>query len=215
VLFGHGSFDGRQAAFNLPGPDLTAADYARLLGALKSQRIVFVNTSSASGAFLAPLAGPGRTIVTATKTGGERNETRFPAFFVEALTSDAADRNRDGRVSIQEAFDYASAKVKESYEKQGLLMTEHAALEDGSGGALAATLGLSSDRGRAASEVAGIDDPQVRALVEERQRIEQQVAALKLRKDRMEPAQYDAELETLLTSLALKTRAIKELEGRK
>ena len=31
LLLGHGSFDGRGAAFNLPGPDLMAADYAKLL----------------------------------------------------------------------------------------------------------------------------------------------------------------------------------------
>ena len=31
VLIGHGSFDGKTAAFNLPGPDLTAEEYDGLL----------------------------------------------------------------------------------------------------------------------------------------------------------------------------------------
>jgi len=75
LLIGHGSFDGSVAAFNLMGPDLTADDYARQLSKFSSQRVVFVNTASASGAFLKPLAAPGRVIVAATKTGGERNET--------------------------------------------------------------------------------------------------------------------------------------------
>ena len=74
---GLGSFDGRTAAFNLPGPDLTAEEYKPLLEKLRLQRVVFVNTASSSGAFLSVLAGPGRTIVTATKTGGERNETEL------------------------------------------------------------------------------------------------------------------------------------------
>ena len=103
----------RIGAFNLPGPDLTAADYAKLLDRLTAQRIVFVNTASSSGAFVQPLAGPGRTIVTATKTGGERNETRFPELFRRGLrrtrrpTAIATAASRS-----LEAFDYARTKVK-------------------------------------------------------------------------------------------------------
>ena len=73
------------------------------------------------GAFVS-LAGPGRIIVTATKTGGERNETRFPAFFVEAFGDEAADRDRNGRVSALEAFDYAP-RVVASYEQGGHILT--------------------------------------------------------------------------------------------
>ena len=86
-----------------------------------------MNTASSSGAFLQPLAGPARTIVTATKTGGERNETRFAEFFVQALDAEEADRDRNGRVSVLEAFDFAAAKVKAAYEKEGHILTEHAA----------------------------------------------------------------------------------------
>src|SRR5436190_21033608 len=74
LLIGHGAFDGAVATFNIPGPDLTAADYAKLLSKFPSQKIVFVNTATSSGAFLQPLAGPNRVIITSTKTGGERNE---------------------------------------------------------------------------------------------------------------------------------------------
>jgi hypothetical protein len=212
VLLGHGSFDGRQATFNLPGPDLTAADYAKLLEKFGSQKVVFVNTSSSSGGFLSALAGPGRTIVTATKTGGERNETLFPEFFVEALTGDAADKNRDGRVSVLEAFEYAKAKVTQTYQQKGLVLTEHAALEDGSDGAFAATLFLESQRARAAAIGAATTDPALRALLEDRQALEDRIAELKLRKGKMEAAQYDQELERLVTELALKTRAIQAMK---
>ena len=82
--------------------------------------IVFVNTASSSGEFLKGLAGPGRTIVTATRTGGERNETRFPGFFVEAFTGDGADRDRNGRISVQEAFEYARTKVQQTFEQEGI-----------------------------------------------------------------------------------------------
>src|SRR5262249_26294234 len=146
VLFGHGSFDGRKATFNLPGPDLSAEEYAKFLERFRTQRLVFVDTTSASGAFLQPRAGPGRTIVTATKTGSERNETEFPQYFVEAFTTEAADKNRDGRISVMEAFDYARTKVTQAYQQKGLILTEHAAIDDGEEGRLAANSFLQSSR---------------------------------------------------------------------
>jgi hypothetical protein len=207
LLIGHGSFDGRQAAFNLPGPDLTPADFARLLGKFASQRVAFVNTASSSGAFLPVVAGPGRVVVTATKTGGERNETRFPEYFVGAFNDDTADRDRNGRVSIAEAFDYAKAHVTKTFEQQGLLLSEHATLDDGANGSLAAGLFLAPAQGALKVDT---NDPAIRALVEERDAIERQIAALRLLKPSMDAAHYDAQMEKLLTELALKTKAIRD-----
>jgi hypothetical protein len=207
LLIGHGSFDGRQAAFNLPGPDLTPADFARLLGKFASQRVAFVNTASSSGAFLPVVAGPGRVVVTATKTGGERNETRFPEYFVGAFNDETADRDRNGRVSIAEAFDYAKVHVTKTFEQQGLLLSEHATLDDGVNGSLAAGLFLAP--AQAALKV-DTNDPAIRALVEERDAIERQIAALRLMKPSMEAAQYDAQMEKLLTELAVRTKAIRD-----
>jgi hypothetical protein len=213
ILFGHGSFDGREAAFNLPGPDLTATEYGKLLGTLPSGRIVFVNTASSSGAFVKTLAGPGRTIVTATRSGGERNEPRFPAYFVEAFTGEGADRNRDGRIGVDEAFEFARAKVQQFFDQQGFVPSEHATLDDGGSGA-AATLFLDSDRARAAA-IARVADPALRAALEEKQALEDQIAGLRLRKGSMPADQYEQELEKLLTALAVKTRAIRQLEDKK
>ena len=213
VLIGHGSYDGRQAAFNLPGPDLSVPDYARLLEKIRSTRLVFVNTASSSGEFVKGLAGPGRTIVTATRTGGERNEPRFPSFFIEALTGDGADRDRNGRVSIQEAFDYARTKVQQAFEKEGYILSEHATLDD-SGTGVAATLFLESDKARAAA-VANVSDPALRAALEEKRNLEDQIAGLRLRKPSIPADQYDREIEKLLTELALRSRTIQQLEGKK
>ena len=214
VLIGHGSFDGRQAAFNLPGPDLTADDYAGLLAKLPAQRIVFVNTASSSGGFLAPLSGPGRVIVTATRTGGERNETRFAQYFADAFKDNAADTDRNGRVSVAEAFEYAKTKVSGVYQKGGYILTEHAAIDDGRDGKFAATLFLESERARAAA-TSRVADPELRALLDAQRVLENQVAALKLRKESMDPAEYERESERLLTELALKTRAIRERGNQK
>ena len=198
---------------SLPGPDLTADDYAALLKRFPTQKITFVNTASSSGPFVQALAGPARTIVAATRTGGERNETRFAEYFVQAFDAEEADRDRNGRVSVQEAFDFAASKVKAAYEKEGHILTEHATLDDGSQGKLAATLYLAPERSRTAA--AQNLSPELRALLEQRDALERQVNDLRLKKDSMDAAAYDTQLETLVTNLALKTRQIRELEGRK
>jgi hypothetical protein len=213
LLIGHGSFDGRTAAFNIFGPDLSAADYGLLLDRFQTQKIVFVNTASSSGEFVKALAGPARTVVTATRTGGERNETIFPEYFVEALDAEAADRDRNGRVSVQEAFDYATAKVKAAYEQKGTILTEHATLDDSNEGKLAAAQYLAPERSRTAA--AQNLDPALRALLEQRDALERQVEELRLKKDSMPADQYNQQLEKLLTDLALKTRQVREAEAKK
>jgi len=213
LLIGHGSFDGKESAFNIPGPDMTAADFGVFLDKLSSQRIIFVNTSSSSGPFVDALKKPGRTIVTATKTGGEHNEPRFAGYFIEALASDEADRDRNGRVSVGEAFDYAAARVKDAYDKEHHIQTEHAVLEDGSQGKLAATLFLTPDKAKAA--LAQTTDPAMRALLEEQAAINRDIEALRLIKDGMDPAEYDKRFEKLATDLALKTKEIRDREAQK
>jgi hypothetical protein len=214
LLIGHGSFDGSQAAFNLAGPDLTAGDYGKLLAKFASQRVVFANTASSSGAFLPAVAGPGRVIVTATKTGGERNETEFPQYFVEAFADDAADRDRNGHVSVAEAFEYAKTKVTQAFQQKGLILTEHAVLDDGGDGRLASTVFLGTGRTDAALNV-DLTDPEMRTLVEQRDALEKEIAALQLRRPSTDPGQYQAQMEKLLTDLALKTKAIRDRQARK
>ncbi|HMF94654.1 MAG TPA: hypothetical protein VKE96_10180 [Vicinamibacterales bacterium] len=214
LLIGHGSFNGQQAAFNLPGPDLTVAEWTKLLDKLPAQHVGFINTSSSSGAFLPAIAAPGRVVITATKTGGERNETQFPEFFVAAFNDPAADRDRNGHVSLAEAFEYAKAKVVQAFQQKGLLLTEHATMDDGSEGQLASSMFLGI--GRADSTlIADTSDPAVKKLVDEKDAIDRQIAALKLRKGSMPDAQYEEQMEKLLTELALKTKAIRDLQAKK
>jgi hypothetical protein len=224
VLIGHGTFDGKVAKFNLPGPDMTPADFAPLLKKLPARQVVFVNTASASAPFLAELSGPGRTIVTATRTGAERFATLFGGHFIDALTSDAADADKNRRISVLEAFTAARLGVARAYEQQGIMLTEHPLLDDsgdkegtvdpkvnGKNGRVASILSL----GTAASADPLPDDPKLRALYEERRALERRVEGLKLLKTGMEPARYAADLEKLLIELAMKSRQIKEAEGNK
>jgi hypothetical protein len=223
VLIGHGTFDGREAKFNLPGPDLTPADFEPLLKRLEPRRVVFVNTASASGPFLETLAAPGRTIVTATRSGRESFATVFGGYFADALTSDVADVDKNNRVSVLEAFEFARREVAATYERQGIILTEHALLDDAGDRKGTATPSTDPKQGRVAGllslgSLAQPDarpaDPAIRALHEERRALERRVESLRLMKDGMDPKRYAQDLEQSLTELALKTRQIREAEAK-
>ena len=229
VLFGHGSFTDA-ARINLPRRDLSAEEFADLLSVLDRQQVTFVNTASASGPFVEKLSGAGRTVMTATKTGGERNASVFGGYFVAAFGDGEgdADQNKDQRVSMLEAFIYAKARVAQVYETEGLLMTEHALLDDngdGEGsdapdplagddvdGIVARTLFFTSGVGRRA-EQAFPDDPELQALYQEQAELEARVDDLRRLRGGADPEQYQQELERLMIDLALKSRQIRELES--
>jgi hypothetical protein len=224
VLIGHGSGEGENSKISIPGPDLSAADFARLLGQFKSQQLAFIDMTSASGDMLPIVSAPNRVVITATKSGFERNESHFAQFFIDALTKDVADVDKDGRISLLEAFNYATAETKRMYESDTRLQTEHAQLDDV--GAKAGvpdpdgrtTQGLLArrfflDAGRIAS--AGSNDPQLAALYKDKFALEDQINQLRAKKKSMTPDAYDDALEDLLVQLARKAKTIRELEGRK
>jgi len=223
VLFGHGTFANKVAKFNLKGPDMTGDDFNVQLKRLRSKRVVFVDTASASGPFLETLSGPGRVVVTATRSGAEQFATLFGGPFVEAFSIEAADADRNGRVTVLDAFEYARTQVAASYQREGLMQTEHAMLDDNGDkegtmepgpqakdGQSAAVLSLGSSRPPAAPA-----NEKLRALYAERQALERRIESLKLLKSGMDPDRYTAELEKLATELALKSRQIREAEGAK
>ena len=223
VLIGHGSFDGRVAKFNVPGPDMSPADFAPLLKGLAPRRVVLVNTASASGPFIEALSAPGRTIVTATRNGAERFATLFGGFFVDAFSAEEGDADKNKRVTVLEAFDYARRQVAAAYEREGIMLTEHALLDDTGDGEGTAQPAADGNEGRLASILslgtAGSGEPppadaKLRALYEERRTLERRVESLRLLKDSMEPQRYAAELEKALTELALKSRQIRESGGK-
>ena len=129
VLLGHGTYDGDEAKFNLVGPDLAASEWAELVAAAPG-RLVFVNTTAASAPFIAALAQPGRIVITATESPVQRYATVFPEFMIRAFVDAASDLDRNGRVSVWEAFAYASAGVRRWYQERGRLATERAILDD-------------------------------------------------------------------------------------
>ncbi|HJX93129.1 MAG TPA: hypothetical protein VJ372_21725 [Pyrinomonadaceae bacterium] len=220
VLFvffiGHGSWDGKESKFNLVGPDLPATEYAAMLSALPTRRVVVINMSSASGEFSKSLSAKGRVVITATRNGQETNATHFPGFFIDALNATDADTDQDGHVSVLEAFVYANHLTAEFYTRAGRLATEHALLEDngdgvgherveGGEGLLARATYLDSLSVEEASE-----NVAVAKLLRERTRLEGEIEQLIARKGGMAETEYEGMLEKLFIELAKVNRSIRQ-----
>jgi hypothetical protein len=148
--------------------------------------------------------------------------TLFGGPFVEAFSLEAADADRNGTVSILEAFEYARKTVAASYQREGLLPTEHSLLDDNGDkeGTLEPSLEAKDGKNAAVLSLGSMHqqalpaDEKLRALYLERQALERRIDSLKLLKGGMDPDKYASELEKLATELALKTRQIREAEGK-
>ena len=203
-LIGHGSYDGQEYKFNIPGPDLTNDDLLSMLDNNAADNQLLINTSSSSGALLKELRNDSRIIISATKSEGERNAPRFGTFFVDALDNSSADINKNNYISAQEAFEYASREVKDFYESSGQLATEHPQLE----GKRAAQFNLAKiDKKQFESA-----DPVLKGLLSQRDRLDQQIQELQLRKDGMASSDYLEQLQTLILELSMLQERIDTLE---
>jgi hypothetical protein len=223
VLIGHGTTaaEGDEGKFNLVGPDLTSAEWADLLKGIPA-RIVFVNTAGGSFPFMRRLTGPGRIVLTATDSAAQQFETVFPEFFLKAFDDPSADEDKNGRVSIWEAFAYASGAVRQWFEQHGQLPTERPLLDDNGDGIgreaqgpldqkAPGTPGVDGPLARTvylAPEPAGSGDPE---LLTRRAALERQLDELRSRKALSpNPGQLDAEIERLLIEIAKLSRQLRD-----
>lgn len=217
VLIGHGTYDGKEAKFNLRGPDLTATELAAWLKPF-TRPLAVINTASASAPFIGKLAGPNRVVITATRTGNEQNFAHFGPYFSEAMGDPKSDLDQDGQTSLLEAFLSASARVKEFYKTEGRLATEHALIDDNGDG-----LGTPAEwfRGtratKKAKDGAALDgtrarqfhlvrsEAEARLTAEQRTRrdeLEQQIESWREMKLKLGEEAYYGKLEVLLLELA-------------
>jgi hypothetical protein len=217
VLIGHGTFNGKEAKLNLRGPDVSATELAEWLKPFQ-RPMAIIDTTSSSAPFLARLAAPKRVIVSATRSGNEQNYARFGKFLAEALADPKSDLDKDGQISLLESFLSASHRTAEFYKTEGRLATEHAILDDNGDG-----LGTPADwfrgvlavkRTRDGAALDGVRAHQfhlVRSAAEQqlspevrarRDQLEQQISALRERKEKLNEEKYFQELEKLLLELA-------------
>ncbi len=216
-FIGHGSFDGTEYKFNTMGADLTAADYSDMLASMDAGRAVIVNATNSSGAAIEPLAGENRVVVTATRTGTERNDTIFYDYFLEALQDAASDEDKNERLSVWEVFRSTTLAVERFYEEQNRLATEHPQISDNG----MEKTGVDPDEMPVLARliqfnaVAAIDveDPILRTLLEERNQLESDIEALRLIEDTMSREVYESRMEELLIELALKNQEARAREA--
>ena len=217
VLIGHGTFDKKLAKFNLRGKDVEARELADWLKPC-DRPLILINAFSCSGAFLEPLQAPNRVVITATKNGAELNFSRFGKHMAAALSDMSADLDHDDQVSLLEAFLLASSKVKQFYESDARLMTEHALLEDnhdGKGVSADFFKGIRAVRSAKSGEVLDgqhahryiirSSPDAVKLTADEiatRDRIETEIELLRAKKQNMFPDEYYQELEMLMLELA-------------
>ncbi len=229
-LVGHGNHDGERYRLHIKGPDITDQDLAGLLAALGERRVFLIAGSSASGALLPILSGENRVVVTATRNARERRPPLFLSFFLEAAESPVADTNKNGRVSLLEAFVFAKDRVAEWFTEKGRIQTEHPVLNDQAqfvlgadarggddplpepdlrtgSGLLAAAAYLAAPPERAYRSL------EAQELARQRATLEREIEDLKFRKAEVPTDDYYRQLEQLLIKLAQLNSRIEELES--
>ena len=211
MLIGHGSFDGTEYKFNVKGPDITGAELASLLDKIPASRQLVVNMTSCSGGSISFLQKKNRIVVTATKTGTEKNATVFARYWAEALREPAADADKNDTVSALEAFHYAQRKTAEFFDSQKRLATEHSVLEDTGKGEGERTPSADNGEGKLASvfpvvhlgaNAAAARDPAKRPLLDKKEQLEEAIDKLKYDKAALPEAEYKKQLTALLLELA-------------
>jgi hypothetical protein len=221
ILFGHSTFDGVDAKFNLVGPDLEAADWKAVLAPVAA-RLVFVNTTGASAPFLTRLAGEGRIVMTATDNASQKYETVFPKYFVAAFGETDTDLDKDGRISMWEAFARASTAVKQYYRQRGQLAVEKPVLDDtgdgvgkdaattGADGALASRTFLDAE-----DDPARASGPTLSQLISRRNALELEFDELKRRRSFMPGGDYEKQRDQILIDIARVSRQIRSEERKR
>src|SRR5579863_8554518 len=211
MLIGHGSFDGYDYKINLPGPDLSGVELGALLDRIGCTRQLVVNMTSASGGSRAALEKANRVVITATKSGNEKNATVFARFWVEALRDPSADTDKNETVSALEAFIYADSKTAQFYDTQKRLATEHPILEDTGQGDGERKPSPENGEGLKAAQFAllrigtaqvAASTPEKKSLLEKRDALEEQIDKLKYEKAAMAADDYKKQLQELLIQLA-------------
>jgi hypothetical protein len=217
MLIGHGTYDGVEYKFNIPGPDITGAELASLLDKIPASRQLVVNMTSSSGGSMNLLQKKNRIVICATKTGTEKNATVFARYWAEALRDPAADADKNEAVSALEAFRYAERKTTDFFDSQKRLATEHAVLEDTGRGEGERNPSAENGEGKVAASfpmvrlganAAAARDPAKRPLIAKKEELEEAIDKLKYDKAALPDQEYKKQLAALLVELAKTQEAL-------
>lgn len=215
LMIGHGTFDGTDAKFNLVGRDLESSEWASLLQPLPGT-VVVVNTTAGSFPFLERLSGPRRIVITATDSVAQRFDTVFPEYFIKAFLDDAADLDKNGRISMWEAFAFAGTGVRRHYQQRGLLATERSLLDDngdgvGKGAADKGPDGAHASRTYLDENLPGAapTDEELLKLLQRKSLLEAELDELKIRRAFLPAEEYAREFERIIVEFSRVSRDIR------
>ena len=205
-FIGHGSFDGRNYKFNIPGPDIKDTELLELLNKIKAQQQLVIAATSSSGALLESIDTGNdtvgqRVVITATKNGREKTAVLFPEYLVEAITTPAADTNKNESITALEVFNYANGEVEGFYESEKLLAPEHAKLQ----GEIAESFEVARY-----GKLLAAQDKVPEALLTSRETLANQVSTLRSRKEDISEDEYFDTLQDLMLKLSDVQRQIDE-----
>ena len=236
-MVGHGTSDSDNsratvAKFNIVGPDFTGMEFSELLNVFTNQDIIVINTTNTSYPFSLSISAQGRIVISATRSSAEKFDTIFAQFFIEALYNHAGDYDKNTRLSIWEAFQYAQKRTQKWYEEQDRLSTEHATLDDNGDGLFNTDPDPTTNDGRLAQVatfdlltallpetlIAQLTSREVeiaKKLMARMLELERSVLLLRNRKSEMLKAEYWQQLEILLIDLARTTRQFRLFNAKK
>jgi hypothetical protein len=197
---------------------LSAEELAAWLAPIK-RPIAVIQCASASAPFINRLAGADRVVITSTKSGDEQNFARFGQYMSATIADPRADLDKDGQVSLLEAYLTACRQLDEFYSQEARLATEHALLDDngdGLGTPAAWFRGLrATQRAKDGATLDGTRAHQFHLVASDRERqlpadalrrrdeLELAIAALHDEKDQLkEEEDYYGRLEPLMLELA-------------
>jgi len=218
-LIGSGSYDS-DYKLSIMGQDLTGTEYGKLIDSLNPSRSVVVSGSDSSGGLFDKIAAKNRVIVASSRST-EKEPAVFFEYFLQGLKGLAADEDKDKKISVWEAFKYATAGVDRFFKEQTRIQTEHAGLAASGTPQVASTVSeqeapvLARVTSFNADRPITVSDPKLQALLTEKKAIEQKVEALRLQKGLIPADEYDKRLEDLVLELTRKNRQIQEQEGAK
>jgi len=118
---------------NLPGEDITHEQLAEWISRIRASSMLLVLDCPGAGLAVKAMTGQGRIIIGAC-TAEQHYSTRFSEYFVPSLLDSKSDTDSDGKVSLLEAFTFASKQLDDWYFRLLFLKTETPVLEDNADG---------------------------------------------------------------------------------
>ena len=136
VLFaiGHATKTGRGLKFNLPGRDVSDADYAEGINQISAGQMILIFGFPYSARLVLQVSKTGRTIITSCSPREGYMRSGFGNIFIDAFSDGPTDTDGDDAISLLEAFLYTQDRVNVWYENDGSVQSEHPHLDDNGDG---------------------------------------------------------------------------------